>query len=148
LRATFETPLTLSSPSHPDARGGEIAVRPGDDIPTVPRHNLKADLSLTVGRATIGGMIDVKSGQFLRGDEGNLLSRIDRSAVVNLFGRYALHRRARFVARVTNLFNTNHATFGLLGEADDVLGDEYDDPRFLSPGAPRAAWVGIEFSIR
>ena len=24
-----------------------------------------------------------------------------------------------------------------------MLGDDYDDPRFLSPGAPRAAWVGV-----
>ena len=32
------------------------------------------------------------------------------------------------------------STFGLLGEADQVLGDNYEDPRFLSPGAPRAAW--------
>jgi iron complex outermembrane recepter protein len=31
----------------------------------------------------------------------------------------------------------------LLGVADDVLGDDYDDPRFVSPGAPRAAWAGV-----
>jgi outer membrane receptor protein involved in Fe transport len=30
LRATFETPVTLASPNHPDAADGEIAVRPGD----------------------------------------------------------------------------------------------------------------------
>lgn len=51
------------------------------------------------------------------------------------------------VFRVTNLFNTDYAMFGLLGEADEVLGDEFDDARFLSPGAPRAAWVGIEVSF-
>lgn len=148
LRGTFETPLTLSSPNHPDEIDGEITVRPGDSIPSVPRHNLKADVSLDVRRATIGATLATTSSQFLRGDEANLLSPIDSSAVVNLVGSYALHRRARLVARVTNLFNTNYATFGLLGEADEVLGDEFDDPRFLSPSAPRAGWVGVEFSIR
>ena len=76
-----------------------------------------------------------------------MFSPID-SSVVNLSGSYELHRRARLVARVTNLFNAECATFGLLGEADEVPGDDFDDPRFLSPGPPRAAWVGIEFSIR
>jgi hypothetical protein len=60
----------------------------------------------------------------------------------------ALHRRVRVIARVTNVFNAAYETFGLLGDADDVLGDEYDDPRYLSPGAPRAAWFGVELSLR
>jgi outer membrane receptor protein involved in Fe transport len=29
-----------------------------------------------------------------------------------------------------------------------VLGDEYEDQQFVSPGAPRAAWVGLRFSFR
>jgi outer membrane cobalamin receptor len=148
LRATFEVPLTLSSPNHPDEIGGEIQVSSGASIPSVPRHNLKGDLSLTVGRTTLGGVLTTTSQQFLRGDEPNLLPGIDRSATVNVFGTYQLHPRARVVARVTNLFNADYATFGLLGEADEVLGDDFDDPRFVSPAAPRAAWVGIEFSIR
>ena len=50
--------------------------------------------------------------------------------------------------RVTNLFGRKYETFGLLGEADEVLGDDYEDPRFLSPGAPRAGWVGVQVSFR
>ena len=51
-------------------------------------------------------------------------------------------------ARVTNVFNTKPESFGVLGQADDVLGDEFDDPRFLSPSAPRAAWIGVELRSR
>ena len=148
LRATFETPLTLSSPNHPDAIGGEIRVRPGDAIPSVPRHNVKADVSVEIRRTSIGATLALASSQFLRGDEANLLAPIERSTVLNLFGSYQLGRRARLVGRVTNLLDAGYATFGLLGEADEVLGDDFDDPRFLSPGAPRAAWVGVEFSFR
>jgi iron complex outermembrane recepter protein len=148
LRATFESALTMSSVNHPDAVDGEIAVRPGDSIPSVPHHILKADFSVTARRATIGANLAYTSEQFLRGDEANLLPPIDGSTVVNLAASYTLGRRLRIAGRVTNLFSADYASFGLLGEADDVLGEGFDDPRFFSPGAPRAAWIGIELSFR
>jgi outer membrane receptor protein involved in Fe transport len=147
LRATFATPLTLGSPNHPNEVGGEIEIVPGATIPGVPRHNLKADLTLRKGRSTIDTNLVYMSSQFLRGDESNALEPIDGFTLVNVTGRYALHRRVSLMARVTNLFNRDYASFGLLGEADDVLGAPYDDPRFVSPGAPRAAWIGLELSI-
>jgi iron complex outermembrane receptor protein len=108
---------------------------------------VKADLSVAAGRLSIGAIVTHTSSQFLRGDEANLLAPIDGATVVNLTGSYSLGSRVRLFGRVTNLFNGDYATFGLLGEADEVLGDDYDDPRFVSPGAPRAGWVGIELSF-
>ena len=148
LRAQFETPLTLSSPNHPDAEDGEIDVEAGSRIPGVPQHNLKAHLSATIKRLTLGGSFLTASNQYLRGDEANLLPAIDGFTVVNLTANYAIRNHFRLTGRVTNLFGSEFSTFGLLGEADEVLGDDYQDPRFLSPGAPRAAWVGVEFSFR
>lgn len=148
LRARFDTPLTLSSPNHPDEEDGEIEVEAGSRIPGVPQHNLKANLSATIKRLTLGGNFLTTSSQYLRGDEANLLPAIDGFAVVNLTANYAIGNHIRLTGRVTNLFGSEHATFGLLGEADEVLGDDYGDPRFLSPGAPRAAWVGVAFSFR
>lgn len=147
LRTRFDTPLTLSSPNHPDEEDGEIPVEAGSRIPSVPQHNLKANLSATIKRLTFGGSLLTTSNQYLRGDEANLLPAIDGFAIVNLTANYAI-ANIRLTGRVTNLFGSEHSTFGLLGEADEVLGDDYDDPRFLSPGAPRAAWVGVEFSFR
>ena len=148
LRATFDSPLTLSSPNHPDADDGEIEVAGGSRIPGLPAHNLKANVTVPIGRATVGGTFVTTSSQYLRGDEANLLDPIDGYAVTHLSGSYAIHRRARVVGRVTNLFNSSFRTFGALGEADDVLGDDFDNPRFVSPAAPRAAWVGLEISFR
>jgi hypothetical protein len=31
--------------------------------------------------------------------------------------------------------------------ADDELGDDYDNPRFLSPGSPRAFWAGVSYEF-
>ena len=148
LRATFGTPLTISSPNHPDAMDGEIDVGAGSSIPSVPRHNLKGDVAVTLGRTSVGAVLTSTSSQFLRGDEANRLRPIEASAVVHLTGSYLVAPHARITARVTNLFGAEYATFGLLGEPDEVLGDEFEDPRFVSPGPPRAAWLGIELAFR
>jgi iron complex outermembrane recepter protein len=146
LRARSDTPLTLSSPNHPE-EDGEIEVETGNRIPGVPQHNLKANLSSTIKRLTFGGNVTVTSAQYLRGDEANLLPTVDEFALVNLTAQYEIASNLRIKARVANLFGVEYATFGL-GEADEVLGDYYEDPRFLSPGAPKAAWVGVEFTFR
>jgi outer membrane receptor protein involved in Fe transport len=148
LRASFGSPLTLSSPNHPDEVDGEIAVAQGSVVPGVPQHNLKASVQAAISRATVGASLLVSSEQYLRGDEANLLPAVAGFTLVNLHASYALAPAVRVAARITNLLGTEYATFGLLGEADEVLGDDYEDPRFLSPGAPRAAWVGLEFSFR
>ena len=147
LRATFETPLTLSSPNHPDEVDGEIDVPPGSTLPGVPRHSLKTGVYYARDRVSLGANLLATSSQFLRGDEANLLSPVDGFATADVSVGYAINRRLRVSARVTNLFDTGFETFGLLGEADEVLGDDYANPRFLSPGAPRAAWVGVELTL-
>lgn len=147
LRAQFGSELSLSSPNHPQEEDGEIEVEEGNTIPGMPRHNLKIGASGSIERLTLGATFNVTSCLFLRGDEANLLPRVDGAPLVGLTASYRVNERIRLTGRVTNLFNKSYATFGLLGEADDVLGDDYEDPRFLSPGAPRAAWAGIEIGF-
>ena len=145
ISATFETDLTVSSPNHPETRTGEIEVEKGDRIPGVPQHNIKADITYTVTDAlSLGTNILINSSQVFRGDEGNLIDQIRGYSIVNLRGRYELWSNLAIFAKVNNLFDEAYETFGLFGEADEVLGDEFEDSRFLSPGAPRAAWIGLE----
>ena len=148
VSATFNTPLTLSSPNHPDEEDGEIEVEASSRIPGVPQHNLKLNLSSTIRRLTLSGNLLTSSSQYLRGDEANLLPAVDGFSVVNISASYTLARNLSLTARFANVFDSEYATFGLLGEADEVLGDNYEDPRFLSPGAPRAGWVGLRFSLK
>jgi hypothetical protein len=144
LVAAFDSPLVLSSPNHPDAVDGEIAVPAGSRLPGVPRHDLKGTVTATVGRTTFGGDVAYLSSQYLRGDEANLLPVIDGHVVVDVSASHVLGKYVQVTGRIANLFGAEYNTFGLLGEADGVLGEDYDDPRFLSPAAPRAAWVGVE----
>ena len=68
-------------------------------------------------------------------------------ATVDAQARWRLGRRLALLAQATNLFDAGYATFGMLGDAS-LLGEAYEDePRFVSPGAPRAAWVGVEFGF-
>ena len=146
LHASFGSPLVLSSPNHPDALDGEISVEAGNSIPGVPRHNLKGEVAAVLDRLTLHAESGVTSSIYLRGDEANRLDPIAGRAVVNLGARWRLNNRLNIVGRVTNLFNASYSSFGLLGEADEVLGDDFESPRFESPGAPRAFWIGLDIA--
>ncbi len=148
LDAEFLTPLTLSSPNHPEAIGGEIEVPAGSSLPSTPRHNLKLGATFTVVAGMVGADLRYTSSQHFRGDEANLIEPIEGYAVVDATARYPIGRRAAIVGEVANLFGTKYSTFGLFGEPDEVLGESYEDPRFLGPGAPRAAWIGVEITFR
>ena len=50
-------------------------------------------------------------------------------------------------ARAQNVFDRNYANFGVLGDATVRYRQFTDDPRFVSPGAPRAGWIGISLDL-
>jgi outer membrane receptor protein involved in Fe transport len=58
-----------------------------------------------------------------------------------------LGERASLFANIDNLLDEEYETFGVFGEPDEVLGDEFDDPRFRGPGAPRALWLGVRLQF-
>ncbi len=142
VRATFRTALTIQAPDNPEADAeGEIAVKRGDRIPGLPLHSLKIGADLTVTDAlTLGGEMQWSSSRYLRGDEANLTDPIAGYALFNLSARYRVTDAIGVTARVENVFDKDYASFGLYGEADEL---GFDDPRFLSPGAPRRFTLGM-----
>jgi|SRR5215467_588157 len=86
--------------------------------------------------------------QYLRGDEANLLQPLNAYAVVGLRGEYRLSSHFTMFARIENLFDTGYETFGLLGQPNGAPGLRNDEnPRFVSPGGPRAGWVGVRVDL-
>jgi outer membrane receptor protein involved in Fe transport len=83
------------------------------------------------------------AGSYFRGDEGNLAEKLDDYTLLNARMEYRFGEHASVFLSVDNLLDEEYATFSLFGEADEVLGGDFDDPSFLSPGAPRAAWAGV-----
>lgn len=145
LRATFGTDLRIASPFHPMAESAEIVVRSGSRLPGVPTHSGKAGIAAFVTAGLhLGVTVSAQSPQYLRGDEANLLSQLPGFAIVNAQARQRIGRRIAAVAQVRNVFDSAFYTFGVLGEAV-LLGDEFEnEPRFYSPGAPRALWIGLD----
>ncbi len=147
--AEFGSPLTVTSPNHPLASSdGEIHVENGDRIPGIPEHTLKFGVFIAVTpQLTLGGDIVFNSGQYLRGDEANLLDETDEYAIVNLRGEYHINEYIAVIAKVENLFDAKYETFGLLGEPEEILGPAFDNPRFLGPGAERGGWIGVRIEL-
>lgn len=144
-RATFGTALRIASRFHPLADGTEIPVSRGDRLPGVPAHVGKLGLDAAPNAGlTLSVHLRAQSSQFMRGDEANLLSGVPGFAVVDAQARQRIGRRAWIVASFRNLFDARYATFGVLGDAS-LLGAAFEDePRFHSPGEPRAAWIGLD----
>lgn len=149
--ARFAAPFRAASPNHPLADGsGEIAVDRGDRIPGIPKMNIKAGADWMLNDAfSIGAEVNHFSARYLRGDETNHLDPIPGYAVVNLNLRYRLWRHVELFGRIENLLGDRYETFGIIGEDPTEVLDDLDDatPYFLSPGAPRAAWIGIRVTL-
>lgn len=151
---------------------GTIDIQPGDRIPLVPHHLLKAYAAL---QATKQFSIDLNlvaaSTSFARGNENNL-SRPDGQyylgpgtspgyGIVNLGARYQVHPRLQLFAQVNNLFNRHYYTGTQLGPTGfDEAGNFIARPlppvngeyplvhaTFYAPGAPLGAWVGLRFKF-
>ncbi|HVS25313.1 MAG TPA: TonB-dependent receptor [Gammaproteobacteria bacterium] len=147
LDATFRDAFTAPSPHNPAAQNGEIRVAKGDRLPLVPHNLLKAGIWIVRPRSDVGVDLVASSGSYYRGDEANLLEQLDGYAVVNVHAEFRLNDHARVLLNVDNLIDRTYETFGALGDAQRVLGPSYTDPRFVGPGAPRAAWVGVRVSF-
>jgi outer membrane receptor protein involved in Fe transport len=145
-RASFDVPLHVASRFHPEARGSEIAVARGDRLPGVPAHTGKMAVTAAItDRLAIGAALRGQSGHFLRGDEANLLDAAPGFLVFNAHARRRLSDRLILIVYAQNVLDARYYTFGVLGDASLVTDD--DDPRFLSPGTPRALWGGVEIQF-
>jgi len=145
--ATFETPFSALSASHPDAVNGVVAVPAGAHIPSIPAHLGK--VALTVVSAfglSVGANVIAEGSQYFRGDEANLLAPIPGHVVVDARAAFDVVPKISVFLLVDNVFDARYSTFGVLGDASQVLPGA-TAPRFLGPGAPRAAWLGIDVRL-
>ena len=120
----------------------------GSRIPGVPEDLLKLSANFAITpQFSLGADLLHQSNQFLRGDEGNLLDPLPGYTVVNIGAEYRLNRNFMVFVRIDNVLDAEYETFGLLGAADEVLGDEFADPRFASPAAPISGWIGLKWTL-
>ena len=153
VQATFESPLALpSNEAINDAATPErtIEVEPGDRLPGIPRHSVKAGVGVALSRAwDVAVETILTSSRVFVGDEGNDQAEVDGYGLLNLRTSYQATDRVILFLRVDNLLDTDYETFGVLAEIEIELAEApgASDPRFVSPGAPRSAFAGVRFTF-
>lgn len=141
--ATFRSPETLASVVEPNG----VQVRPGDRLPGIPRHNLKAGIDWRiVPRWTVGLGTVFASSQHLRGDEGNDHARLGSYAILNGSTKLRLSGNVEIWGRVDNILDRDHETGGVRN-FNAFATPEIEEQRFLAPGRPRGAWVGVRIRL-
>jgi outer membrane receptor protein involved in Fe transport len=149
----------------------EILVAAGDRLPGIPERSLKlSGRAQVTPRWQLGGELVAFSSQYVRGNENNRHQPGDATdsfgntrtfegqgktagyAIVNLRTRYELGEGWQVFARLNNLFDKRYASGGALAENPfDAAGnfatsaDDWRRETFSAPGAPRAAWVGLNY---
>jgi len=145
LNAQYLNGFNIQNPLNSDE---VVAVQKGDRIPGIPEHIFKASLNVDLWKKVSFGINGMYSGnQFFRGDEANITAPLAGYWVFNSTAEYKITKNVTVFGKVNNIFDTNYGTFGVYGQATDVLGPQYDNGRFVSPAAPRAGWIGIRLSI-
>lgn len=152
IDATFQDAFVVSSPDNPAAGAdGTIVVRPGDHIPSIPTHLVKAGIAYkvtdewTVGATGIGA-----SGQYLFGDEANLTPKTPGYFIVNLNTQYQITTNVQVFGLVQNLFDTKYYTFGTFSPTASIAiaqAPNATNPRSYSVAPPLAGFGGIRVTF-
>lgn len=137
--ATYQTDVALASVTDPDG----VQVKAGDEIPGIPQHNVKigAEYAL-LDNLWIGGDVIAASGNYLRGDDGNELPKVDGYAILNLHARYVPIKHVELWARIDNVTDADYETAGALNF--NAFSAPIAVERFVAPGAPIAGWAGVK----
>ena len=145
LNARFLTPFDGLNPRNPN----EIAVvHKGSKIPGIPEHIFKASVGVDLWEKFSLGLNGQYSGdRYLRGDEANRNAKSSGYWLFNATADYKVTKNFTIFGKLDNIFDKNYNSFGVYGNATQVLGDSYNDGRFFSPGMPRAGWIGVRLSL-
>lgn len=176
LDASFQSNETLNAEANSSAdRYGNIAIHPGNRLPMIPRHTLKARAGWQINSTwSLGTSMIASSSSLARGNE-NGQHQADGThyvgsgksagyAIFNLDAKYRASRQLSFFAHVSNLFDRQYATGAQLGATGFTANGNFiarpfnpslssggnNDPiysSFYAPGAPRTLWAGIRYEF-
>jgi outer membrane receptor protein involved in Fe transport len=151
----------------------EIRVESGDKLPGIPEHQFRINLNFAfTQKFSVGAGILAFSDQYARGNENNQhqagtytdrfgdtrtflgSGKVDGYALLNLTARYRFAPRWEVFARVDNVFDERYATGAILAENPfnaaggfQTNSENWARETFFAPGAPRAGWIGIRYTI-
>jgi outer membrane receptor protein involved in Fe transport len=124
-----------------------IGVKSGSRIPGIPAHLLKLAVNVELWQKLAFGVNGMYSGdQYFRGDEANITAPLAGYWLFNATADYKITKNFTVFGKLDNIFDNDYSSFGVYGNASDIF-PAFNDGRFVSPGAPRAGWLGVRLSL-
>jgi len=178
LEATYQSTEDVNGASNSSntvgqgLEGGTIRITPGNRMPLIPQHMLKAYADYQITGAFSAGlnMITIGSSN-ARGNENGLHApdgsvylgegKAAGYTIFNLSAQYKADKQLKFFAQINNLFNRHYNTAAQLGPTGftangnfiarpfpAIAGDfPVQQSTFYAPGAPRTAWIGLRYQF-
>lgn len=147
--ATFQSGFTTSSELNPVAdANGNITVRPGNHLPGIPQHQLKASAYYKVtDKWTVGATLLAASSQYLFGDDANLVAPLPGYVTLGASTSYKLLPNLELFAWAQNITNASYYTFGTFSPTNSVFIAQAPGAS-LTPSYSPAAPFGIFGGLR
>lgn len=144
LDATFMDSFGVQNPLE---QGQIVMVTSGDRIPGIPEHLFKWALGVDLWQKVSVGVNGIFNGnQVFRGDEANIAKPLAGYWLLNATAEYKATKYFTVFGKLDNLADERYSSFGMYGNATDIF-PNFNDGRFVSPGAPRAGWVGVRLTF-
>ncbi len=164
VNATYQDDLQLANEVNSEEQDGVINIKKGDRLANIPKHQFKLRMQYAVTPDwTVGSNITAFSDRYMRGNENNSHEsqgdsmgngKVAGYAVVNLDTRYNLGRGWSIFGKAINIFDNEYNNGGLMGQSyydgNGNLTGDVNSPHnlgFVSPGAPRAGWLGVRYEF-
>jgi outer membrane receptor protein involved in Fe transport len=147
--ARFLDALQIASHSPFRDANDNIQILPGNQVPAVPRHRVKAGFDYWITDAfKVGADATFVSSQYFVGDESNRAPKLASYAVANVHASYQINKTFQIYGRIDNFFDNRFATYGQFFEIGEVPnftngGADFTDARSVSPARPRAFYAGL-----
>ena len=153
LDARFLDSLQVGSNSPFADANGNVQISPGNQIPAIPRHRVKAGFDYFVTDAfKFGADAIYVSSQYLVGDESNQAPKLPPYTVFNVHASYQINKTFQVYGRINNLFDARYATYGTFFDTGALPnfaagGVPFTDARSLSPAYPRTFYAGMKMTF-
>jgi len=151
--ARFLDALQVGSNSPFADANGNVQILPGNQIPAVPRHRIKAGVEYAVTDAwKVGGDALFFGDQYFVGDESNQATKLPSYFVFNVHTSYQIDKNVQLYGRIDNLLDNHYATYGTFFDTNALPnfangGAPFTDPRSVSPARPRAFYAGMKVTF-
>jgi outer membrane receptor protein involved in Fe transport len=151
--ARFLSALELASNSPFADANGNIQIQPGNQIPAIPRHRVKAGVDYAItDKLKVGGDALFVSSQYFVGDGSNQAPKLPSYTVFNVHASYQIDKNFQIYGRVDNLFDNRYATHGTFFDINAIPnfangGTVFTDARSISPARPRSFYVGMRVTF-